>query len=457
LNMPEMFQHQSDALNFLINHNGCGALYLSMGTGKTRIGIEFLKSARQFDPAVKMLVICPLTLIEAAWGEDIQRFSDFKMQSLRKRYKEIYGDILVMNYEMVRKDNFDDLMFAFSQNFPMICYADESSRMKNYRSQTTQAILRNIGNFKYRIVASGTPAPNNEMEYFAQMHFVKPNIFGRNFYSFRATFFHLKRGEQFVEYQRGISIQDMFRQGWKYALKDSRKPLFEQTINDVSHHRKLESCVDLPKTIEKSYLLEMAPEQKKVYIEMRDEMVTEIKGREISVNMALTKLGKLRQICSGFMYDDENSLDLPNPKLKELGNILDELGKEQVIIWFNYRAEKYQISRLLSMINYSVLDGTITDKDKEIAAFKNGENQYLLAHPASAGHGLTFRNNYQIFYSLSYSYEQYAQAKARTHRIGSTKSTVYIYLIVKNSIEEVILKVLKAKGSKQDMLKEIMA
>ena len=93
------------------------------------------------------------------------------------------------------------------------------------------------------------------------------------------------------------------------------------------------------------------------------------------------------------------------------------------------------------------------DKDGSINKFKNNEVRYLIAHPKSAGHGLTFINcNTMVFYSLDYSYESHAQARERIHRIGQKNSCLYLYIIAKDSIDGQLLKVLQKKQSLQDIV-----
>ncbi|MCA9052150.1 MAG: hypothetical protein KDA89_25615, partial [Planctomycetaceae bacterium] len=93
------------------------------------------------------------------------------------------------------------------------------------------------------------------------------------------------------------------------------------------------------------------------------------------------------------------------------------------------------------------------DREESINRFKSGEVRYLIAHPRSAAHGLTFVNcSAMVFFSLDYSFEAHAQARDRIHRIGQTASCLYIYLLAQESIDGELLKVLQRKQSLQDMV-----
>ena len=106
-----------------------------------------------------------------------------------------------------------------------------------------------------------------------------------------------------------------------------------------------------------------------------------------------------------------------------------------------------------------IVNGKVTDEQKNeaIQKFKNGEIQYLIANPLSVSYGLTLTNcNYSIYYSLSYSWEQLSQSISRIHRISQKNACFYYYLLCKNTIDEVIYKVLTKKGKEEDIVKEFL-
>ena len=82
--MP-LYKHQKQAVDFITKHDGIGALFHDIGCGKTRTALEIFSKLKKQDPALVMLVICPLSLIEAAWGEDIKKFTNFSYQNMRNK------------------------------------------------------------------------------------------------------------------------------------------------------------------------------------------------------------------------------------------------------------------------------------------------------------------------------------------------------------------------------------
>jgi SNF2 family DNA or RNA helicase len=150
-----------------------------------------------------------------------------------------------------------------------------------------------------------------------------------------------------------------------------------------------------------------------------------------------------------------------SPKITELLNIIEEIGDQPLIIWANFRWEIQKITQVLQD-NYGfgcveTLYSETEDRDQAINNFKNGNSRFLVAHPRSASYGLTFVNcSVQVFFSLSYSFEDWDQCKGRTHRIGQAKTCVYIHLIARKTIDENILQVVQGKKETQDLITEFL-
>jgi SNF2 family DNA or RNA helicase len=145
-----------------------------------------------------------------------------------------------------------------------------------------------------------------------------------------------------------------------------------------------------------------------------------------------------------------------NPKIEELVHVLEELGHEQAIIFFNFKAEAADIKARLAE-DVVIVDGDTPDKAEAINKFKSGGCRYLAANIQSLAHGVTLVNaRHIIYYSNTYSAEDYAQSRARVRRIGQTKTCVYIHLHAKDTIDGIIYNVLKRKGAAVDIVAEFM-
>lgn len=435
-----------------MKNNGNGALFFDCGLGKTRVALEAYRALREND--LRLLVICPLNLIENAWIPDIKKFTEFSYQSLRE--SKIYNrDIFLINYSLLVRSVKKQLMVKRMLKHPFMVVLDESQFIKTHNAKITKTIL-NLKP-KHKICLSGTPAPNDETEYWAQMKFVKPDIFPR-FYSFRKEYFHLQNDRGQVANPAFMSkdvARELFKRGFKHTLSDENRKRMFDVMSPYCIWRKIDDCIDLPGRTVLVRKVSMKNDQRDIYKRMKDHLVVEIKQKKIAAPMALTKLIKLRQITGGFLISDESVYDIENSKIEELKEVLDEIGNHQVIIWGNFRHEIDKMHKTLP--GAGRIDGTTDNKDETIKRFMAGEMQYLIANPQSIAHGITLTNcRYQVFYSMSYSYEQFYQAMARTYRIGQKSHCVYFVLACKDSIDEDIYEVVSNKQNKNEIARRLL-
>lgn len=431
-----LYAHQIDAVESALKHDSY-AVFAETGTGKTIIGIELMQRLRA-QYSWRTLIVCPLSCIELVWRPEIAKFAPhLKTVNLWKHRKDKVlpdGDVYVINYESVAL--LDPKLLASFR----IVILDESTKIKNPRAQVTRFLLGMRKQWRHRFVFSGLPAPNGVIEYWSQMAFINPAILGDNFWRFRAiNFFNLR------------NMPYLWRPTQEF--KDRLPHLLARQAYVI----KKVDCLDLP---EKTYQVrgcQLSPSQRKAYDQMVKLNITTIKNSPVLAANELAKMMKLRQITSGFAVDAHGEVQelVDDSKLKLLDEVLDELGDKQVIIWVQFHKEIERIRALLEKhsdigANNAVLAGTETQADKEqaVADFKAGRVQYLIAHPRTAGHGLTLVNcSYAIYYSMSYSLEEYVQSQDRIHRIGQTESVTYIHLAAEKTIDEVIYRALQKKES----------
>lgn len=424
-------EYQKDIVNKALNA-GCYGVFSDTGTGKTIIGLEIASHYK------KSLVLCPLSVIETAWIDDCHRFYPEKRivncwsNSRAGRIDALKedADIYVMNYESYKILKNDIRIAGFD-----CMIVDESSCMKNMGSQITSAILDMIFVIPHRFVLSGCPTPNHNSEIFPQMKFVNNNIFGNNYYGFLARYFHQDMANPHVWYQTSEDKE-------RYNIRLSEQSVF----------LKKEDCVDLPEKIFQVRQFDMYPEQRKYY----DDFVNDIQSHinEWSKFEFTAKLMKLREITSGFIYSksdkDGGVTQVKSNKPAVLSEILEEIGDKQVIIWCQF---KHEIESLAAATGGVALTSKTKNRDDIIRDFRDGKIKYLFTHPQLLGKGLTFVNcTYNVYYSLSFSYEEFKQSQDRIHRIGQTNKCTYIIIQAKDTIDEKIYRCLLQKRNAVDEL-----
>ena len=133
-----LYRHQKEAVEFAIQNRGCCAFFHDPGLGKTLTGLEVFRYYRSKHPGLRLLVVCPLSLVNAAWGEDIKKFTEFTYAPFKDLKKGELPDIVIINYEgLISKKNLP-LIESLVWKQPFMCILDESSRLKNNKSVTTK-------------------------------------------------------------------------------------------------------------------------------------------------------------------------------------------------------------------------------------------------------------------------------------------------------------------------------
>jgi SNF2 family DNA or RNA helicase len=465
----ELMQHQKDAVNFAVNNKGISAFFHEIGCGKTLSALATFTELRKTNPSLKLLVICPLSLIYGAWVREIEKFTNFNWYDFHAdKSSGKNEDITIVNFESLISERkfhgLKDMMINISichNNSPWMCVIDESSKMKNNKAKTVERILSLKKHFKHRIVMSGTPAPNVEWEYWPQMYFLNEDILGSNFYKFKNTHFALTRGNQMMpgQFMNAHTLRKMHEQGFKYQITPAKRKEMFGRMKPWCHYVKAVDCIDLPEEIDEFRSIELTPPQRKVYKQMEKSYIAELTDPDtfIVANIALTKLMKLRQITSGFAINDQNEevcVTEKNPKMDALAELIEECQGKQMIIWCQFHWEIDQIKNMLLEYNAGIseLHGRISynSRDEHFSKFINGENRFLIAHPDSAGHGLTMTNcHISVFFSMDYSMEGYSQARGRTYRKGQKNNCLYFHLIAKDSIDEDVLAIVQRKETAQ--------
>lgn len=153
--MIKLYDHQRQGIDFLLSCKGNGALFWDMGTGKTVTALKTFETARQYYPDLKLLVICPLSLIESAWQDDTTTFTDFTFGNLRKlktlkQYNE--ADVLCCNYDMVASKKGFIRIRDIVETYNCYCVLDESSKCKNHKSSTYKNLSKLAPHLKFRTV-----------------------------------------------------------------------------------------------------------------------------------------------------------------------------------------------------------------------------------------------------------------------------------------------------------------
>lgn len=451
--LPYLYKHQKASVKFG-RALKCFADLSEPGTGKTLVQIELLLERLDAFPA---LIICPKSIVHAVWEAQLEKClpdnniiyflengTDHIMLSLSDLKKNMNKSsiIAIINYEAVA-GVIDDLKKIKWSSIIL----DESTKIKNSKSDRSKAILKLRDGAKYRSIMTGTIAPNNLLDVYNQLRFIEPELFGDSFYAFRDHFFYAAGYENHMWLPKPNTFTDIASR-----LK----------MVSIGHLKR--ECIDLPPLVEELRVVEMSDQQKQYYTQMKEELVLWLRNQDspIVASFAITAMMKLRQICSGFIYDAGKiiNLNISHRKLQETFDLLDEINikEHKVIIFAHFNATLEYLKNALrhkglDCILYSS-DATSTAKQSALKTFEaSPKDNILLANPASAGHGLNlqFCSNI-IYYEHDFNLENHLQSMQRIERIGQKNKMTIYHLITKYSVEEYIMKRLRDKKSTSEKL-----
>ena len=229
-------------------------------------------------------------------------------------------------------------------------------------------------------------------------------------------------------------------------LSEKLKPFSFRCLKD--------DCLDLPKKTYMKRVIQLTPEQKKVYAQMKQMALAELNGKMITTATVITQMMRLHQItCGHFKSDDGEVQAIKSQRLSELMSILEEV-EGKAIIWAHYR---HDIEIILEEVKKKHGDNSIVtyygdtsteDRQEAIKQIQdpNSPVRFLVGTPQTGGYGITLTAaSTMIYYSNGYDLEKRQQSEARIDRIGQERPMTYIDIIAEETIDEKIVKALRTK------------
>lgn len=452
------YAHQQTAFERAVTHYENGgrgyALFMEVGTGKTLPALALIGHLYGIGKISKALIVCPLAVF-TAWINDFKHLdvsgelhvlkgtSNQKIRTLNYLKQASGLQILLTNYESVR--SLGGCIIDWSPDM-IIC--DESQKIKTHNSQQSKALHHLGDRAKYKLILTGTPVGNSPIDFWSQYRFLDKSIFGGSYYSFLARYAEMST--------------EVTHSGQRYKKLIGYHHLSElvDKAHSIAYRVKKADCLDLPEQTNEYRLIDLETQAQKQYNSLKNNSVAELSKTEVvTTRQVITKLLRLSQFCGGFLGGIE-SLDgmsertieqVSRAKLNALKDLLeDEIASDKkVVIFARFRPEINAIRQILGTTPHVVMTGDTT-ADERIAAVNAFQNdpkiKAFVANPQCAGAGITLTAaDTMIFYSLSYSYLEYEQARARIHRIGQKNTCTYIHLLINNSIDQTVLAALEAK------------
>lgn len=433
-----------------------------MGSGKT---FAVLNAIVEYG-FQSTLVACPSTVV-SVWVKECRKHlpEDFECRVLDlrdggvadrgKKIKRAYEDCMAMrvpliaaiNYEAIWRAGFGNVVEKLDWD---LVVADESQRIGNAFSKVGRYMGGKIGpRGKHRVCLSGTPMGNGAQDLFGQLLFCEPGLFGESFTRFRSRYCVMGgfEGKQVVDQQ---NVEEL-----------------SQKLSIISTRVMLSDVVDLPLYTETEIPVTLGKYGRKVYEDLKENLIAECREGVVTAANAITKLLRLQQVTSGYtMVEDEDgrygnethAVITGTEKYDALVELLNSADKHEPFVVFCRFTHDIQSVRAAAVVSGRAcweISGASKDQDAWEEDCGRGEGSVIAVQIQAGGVGIDLTAaRYCVYYSLGFSLNDYLQSRARCYRPGQKKTVFYYHLIAEETVDQIVYKALKNKKKVVDAVLE---
>ena len=434
--VTKLYKHQIKAVEKLSKIK-VGALYMEMGTGKTRTALELIKQRLDRGKVDHVLWLCPCSVKENLKRDILKHcegnLSMFTICGIETLSSSIRANAILL--KLVQEKN-------------VYLIVDESNLVKNHMAKRTQNIIRLASMCNYKLILNGTPISKNEKDLFSQWYILDWRILGyQSFWSFAGN--HLEYDPDIPgKINRCLNTDYLVRKIAPYAYQVQKS-----------------ECLDLPLKSYGTHYYDLTESQDWHYLEVADKLMFEVD--EFKPETIYRLFSGLQSVISGFEVISTKQpmkrkpfFDKPmdNPRIRALFELIDTTN-DKVIIFCKYTQE---ILDIVTEINKKYGDYTAVPfygkmnfkkRQKSIDMFRK-KAQFFVANKTCAGYGLNLQFcSYIIYYSNDWTYATRAQSEDRVHRIGQTNNVHIIDICASNTLDVKILDSLYRKENLVDSFK----
>ena len=452
------YAHQLKALEMSWNKE-VFAYFMEMGTGKSKGLLD--NAAMLFDKGKinSVLIVAPKGVYknwhDSEIPEHLPEHIDRNVvlwKSLVTRQQKLKCDslfdhdftklqILLMNVEALSTKKGLNFTRQFLNVKRALFVVDESTTIKNPGAKRTKNIIQLSKLGKYRRILTGSPVTKSPLDLYTQCSFLDPYLLDfTSYYAFRNRYAEMRTANF-----SGRSVQVVT--GYKNLAELS------ETIKSFSYRVLKDDCLDLPPKTYMKRVIQLTPEQKRVYEQMKSTALAMLNGKMVTTMNVITQLMRLQQItCGHFKADDDSIQNIKSNRITELMDVLEEV-EGKAVIWAHWRHDIDTIVKSIedkypeSVVTYYG-DTTTEDRQKAIKKIQDPESKvrFLVGTPQTGGYGITLTGaSTMIYYSNGYDLEKRQQSEARIDRIGQKKPMTYIDILAEDTIDEKIVKSLRKK------------
>ena len=427
------FDHQKTTASFLTLNRRAFCLN-EQGTGKTGSVIwaaDYLLTQKRIR---RVLVICPLSIMDSAWRADLFKFAmhrsvDIAYGARDKRQAVIKGgsEFVIINY-----DGVDIVADEIANGGFDLIVVDEANAYKNAQTKRWKTLNSLVKHDTWLWMLTGTPAAQSPLDAYGIAKLVNPMGVPKFFSTFRDMVM--------------VKLTN-----FRWIPKESATQVVFNALQPAIRFTK-DECLDLPEMTYTKRQVELTKQQQRYYEMLKNRMVIEAAGEAITSVNAAVNMNKLLQISCGAVYSDAGeTLEFDISKRYSVLKEVIEESSQKVLVFVPF---KHVINILSEKLN---ADGITTEVIYgEVSAAKRTDifnrfqtdpagTKVLVIQPQAAAHGVTLTAaNTVVWWGPTSSLETYAQANARVHRSGQRHPSTVVQL-VGSAMERHVYKLLDSK------------
>ncbi|MBL4898695.1 MAG: DEAD/DEAH box helicase [Colwellia sp.] len=440
LSRIDLEDYQVRAVEY-VNANPKCALWVDCGLGKTAVTLTAMAHQLMSFMVNKVLVVAPLTVCESTWPDEIEKWRDLfsftpKVSMIlgksKDRFKAINADadIYIINIE-----NFIWLLNNLYKDWPFDWVVlDESSLFSAHNAVRFKKFRCVLDQIDRVTQLTGTPASNGLMKVWSQIYLLdKGKRLGKNITAFRRKYYSTYRLDTHIQYT---------------ILPKADDEIHDQ-LRDIVFRLDADDYLKMEPLKKVFHQIHLGVKARKFYTKLANELIVELEnGKTVTAVNAAVLTNKLLQCANGAVYIDDTKdwEHIHDHKLDMLEHIIAETDAP-VLVGYNFKSDLVRLQKRFPK-------AISIKEDNAVKRWNNREIPILLAHPASAGHGLNLQTggNVLVWFGLNWSLELFLQFNARLRRKGQEKPVICHLLIADNTVDDTVIKALEGKEVTQNNL-----
>lgn len=448
------WKQQAEAYQFCEQRNDKNMLAMDMGTGKSKVTIDRIQNSGYG----MTIIICPPSVM-GVWRREIERHWNTekvapplvlildrprdtcktKAAKVAKMSTATHAAqrIIVTNYQSAFREPLASALVACR---PTLVVCDESHRIKSSSGKWSRYCHKLASDkVPHRLALSGTPMAHSPLDLFGQFRFVDRNILGWSYTAFRSRF---------------AVVNQMFpSQVMRWVNEDLLRDIFHQH----AYVCEAGEVLDLPGIIFDDRFCELSPASKRVYDDLRQRLISEVRDSTITVPNALVKVLRLQQVTSGFVSWKD---DLDEDRVEVLGREKSQLLKDTledidnpVVVFCRFTRDLAAVRKVAKSLGRRYGELSARQRDLTPHAEMPNNIDVLGVQLQAGGEGIDLtRARYGIYYSMGFSLGDYKQSIARIYRPGQVHPVTIYHLLARGTVDEIVHKALHERQEVIDVI-----